>query len=84
MCSDNPQEWVRWLPLAEYWYNTTYHSSTGIIPFEALYGQSPPTHIPYLSGSTAVDSVDRSLQKREEMITLPKEKLNRARNRMKQ
>ena len=61
MCTDTPREWARWLALAEYWYNTTYHSATDVTPYEVVYGQPPPTHTPYLAGSTAVDSVDRSL-----------------------
>jgi len=28
-----PKDWSKWLPLAEYWYNTTFHSALGITPF---------------------------------------------------
>jgi hypothetical protein len=39
-----PNKWSQWLSLAEYWYNTTYHSALGKTPLiEALYGQ-PPRH----------------------------------------
>jgi transposase InsO family protein len=31
-----PSKWVHWLSLAEFWYNTTYHSALGTTPFEAL------------------------------------------------
>jgi hypothetical protein len=40
--STKPREWSSWLPLAEWWYNTNHHSSTGLTPFEALYGYPPP------------------------------------------
>lgn len=33
-----PTRWLSWLSLAEYWYNTSCHSSLGRSPFEALYG----------------------------------------------
>lgn len=36
-----PSKWYEWLSLAEYWYNTSYHSATGRSPFQALYGYEP-------------------------------------------
>jgi hypothetical protein len=38
-----PKQWRHWLPLAEFWYNTSYHSAIKCSPFEALYGH-PPRH----------------------------------------
>jgi hypothetical protein len=37
-----PKKWAAWLPLAEYWYNTNYHTTLKCTPFEALYGYKPP------------------------------------------
>ncbi|GJY69865.1 retrotransposable element Tf2 [Tanacetum coccineum] len=42
MCGEKPKEWVKWLPLAEFWYNTNYHTSTETTPYEAVYCQTPP------------------------------------------
>lgn len=82
--ADAPQTWSKWLPLAEWWYNTTFHSAIKCTPFEIVYGQPPPVHLPYLPGESSSVVVDRSLQKREELITMLKFHLLRAHNRMKQ
>ena len=36
-----PSKWRDWLPLAEFWYNTSFHSSLQCTPFEVLYGREP-------------------------------------------
>jgi hypothetical protein len=36
-----PKKWSSWLPTAEYWYNTTFHSALGSSSFEVLYGRKP-------------------------------------------
>lgn len=84
MVGEKPSTWGSWLPLAEWWYNTTYHSAIRTTPYEALYGQTPPLHLPYISGATLVASVDRTLQNREAMRKVLKFHLSRAQDRMKQ
>jgi hypothetical protein len=37
-----PKKWSSWLALAEWWYNTNFHTSLKVTPFEALYGIPPP------------------------------------------
>ena len=49
-----------------------------------VYNQSPPLHLPYLAGESSHPSVDRSLQKRELMISLLKHNLRRAQHHIKQ
>lgn len=41
-CSESPRTWGQWLPWAEYWYNTTFHSALGTTPFQEVYGRTPP------------------------------------------
>jgi transposase InsO family protein len=36
-----PKHWYSWLSLAEFWYNTCYHTVVGKSPFEVLYGHAP-------------------------------------------
>jgi hypothetical protein len=38
---DTPRQWRRWLPTAEFWYNTSFHASINCSPFKALYGREP-------------------------------------------
>ena len=59
-----PTAWVDWLPLAEYWFNTNFYSSTKVTPFEALYGYPPLRLLDYIPGTTSVEVVDDHLQKR--------------------
>jgi hypothetical protein len=67
----------------EYWYNTTFHQSISITPFQALYGIPPPTVINYLSQASVVEEVEKESQEREELMRQLKENLNKAGNYMK-
>jgi hypothetical protein len=40
-CSENQTQWAGLLPLAEFAYNNSKHSSIGISPFMAMYGYHP-------------------------------------------
>lgn len=42
MVGATPKQWVKWLSLAEYWYNTNYRNSLKCSPYKALYGLPPP------------------------------------------
>ena len=37
-----PQRWTKRLSLAQWWYNSNFHSSLKTSPFQALYGYPPP------------------------------------------
>lgn len=78
-----PAQWSKWLSLAQFWYNSCFHSAVGRSPFEALYGYTPK-HF----GLSAVDSVQVPelsvwLKEKQLMIDLVKQHLNRAKQRMK-
>ena len=83
MSSDEPKDWSKWLPVAQWWYNTNYHTAGQITPYEVVFNQPPPLHLPYLPGETKNALVDRTLQRREVMIHLLRFHLLRAQHRMK-
>ncbi|GJR80456.1 retrotransposable element Tf2 [Tanacetum coccineum] len=82
MTGERPKEWTLWLPMAEFWYNTNFHSAINTTPFQMVYGQTPPLHIPYVSRDSLVESVDRTMQAREEFLQVAKFHLKRAQDRM--
>jgi hypothetical protein len=82
MTGNCPNQWAKWLPLAEWWYNTNYHSATKMTPYEVLYGFPPPIHIPYFPKYSAVASMDEYLNTKEEVIKRVKAHLQLAHNRM--
>lgn len=63
-----PKQWPKWLPMAEYWYNTTYHTSTRMCPFQVLYGYQPPRLLHYVASKEHNIDVRKELQKREEIM----------------
>lgn len=81
--SQHPKHWEQFLAWAEYWYNTTYHQSTGTTPFEALYDRLPPLLINYFSANSLVNEVDKTLGNRDEVLQALKQNLHKANNHMK-
>ena len=83
MTGDKPKEWRKWLPLAEWWYNISFHCSSKMMPFEVVYGLKPPTYTLYIPGETSVVVVDQALRDCESLVCLLKENLLQVQNRMK-
>jgi hypothetical protein len=82
--SQKKNQWAQWLPLAEWWYNTSYHITTRMTPFEAVYGHKPPSVLSYLPCASKVQAVDLTLTTREAIFRTLKENLVMAQNHMKQ
>jgi hypothetical protein len=77
-----PKKWLSWLPLAEWWYNTTFHTSLKYTPFEALYGYPPPLLSEVLIPELESPVVEFLVQK-QQAITKLKDNLAQAQARMK-
>ena len=78
-----PTCWSQWLVVAEYWYNTTYHSALGCTPFEVLYGYTP-RHFG-ISSDNAISVTDLAdwVHERELMQRVIQQHLLRAQQHMK-
>ncbi|KAJ9543643.1 hypothetical protein OSB04_023350 [Centaurea solstitialis] len=81
--AEQPKGWSQWLPWAELWYNTTFHSSTGKTPFQIVYGRKPPAIVRYSLGETRVEQVAADLVDRDEALVQLKHHLVRAQQQMK-
>lgn len=79
-----PSHWKSWLALAEFWYNTSYHTSLGCTPFKALYGYDAPMLALPPSDVPEAEQVADWLSERMVFSTLLRDHLARAQNRMKQ
>jgi hypothetical protein len=77
-----PKNWATWLPLAEWWYNTNYHTSLQVTPFETLYGYPPPLISGILVPGPVSPAVDFLVQK-QQMLTRLKANLAQAQSRSK-
>jgi hypothetical protein len=53
---DKQTHWVKWLPLAEWWYNTSFHRTSKMPPFMALYGYQPSSITSPLKGHSKVQA----------------------------
>ncbi|KAI3742688.1 hypothetical protein L1987_60381 [Smallanthus sonchifolius] len=81
--ADYPHKWLHFLPWAEFWYNTSYQTSSQMTPFEILYGRKPPTLTRYLRDSTTNTTLEEQFLERDNVLTLLKTNLLKAQSRMK-
>lgn len=79
-----PKQWKQWLALAEFWYNTSFHSSLNTTPFEVLYGQKPRHLGIDVVQSCVVPDLQLWLKERSIMVKLLQQQLIRAQQRQKQ
>lgn len=78
-----PRLWGKYLHWAEWHYNTSIHTATGLTPYQVVFGKPPPTLQQYVSGSTANEALQAEFTSRDEILQILKKKLAKAQEAMK-
>lgn len=78
-----PSQWSSWLAMAEFWYNTSAHSSLGRSPFEVLYGRAPRHFGLTVDDIESHANLDKWLSQRELVLRVVQHNLLRAQQRIK-
>ncbi|CAA7014844.1 unnamed protein product [Microthlaspi erraticum] len=81
--SSHPKSWATYLPWAELWYNTNFHTAIGSTPFHVVYGREAPSLLRFEEGSTANFELEQMLRERDGILRAIKEHLQMAQARMK-
>jgi hypothetical protein len=76
-------KWFDWIFLAEFWYNTSWHSALQSSPFEVLYGHPPKQFGLSVASGCSSTTLSDWLQDQATMQQLIQQHLSRARLRMK-
>ncbi|WVZ82924.1 hypothetical protein U9M48_030129 [Paspalum notatum var. saurae] len=75
---DRPRQWLKWLPWAEFTYNTAFHSSLKDTPFRVVYGHDPPTIRSYKAGDCRIPAVDQAMVDRDLFLEDARHRLQQA------
>jgi hypothetical protein len=72
--------WVRWLHMAEYCYNKTYHMSIRMSLFIPLYGYNAPSFVETMFGDSRVPGAKDWIEESQRTLWAIKENLQAAQN----
>ncbi|GKD88910.1 putative reverse transcriptase domain-containing protein [Tanacetum coccineum] len=75
--------WVKYLPLAEFLYNNSYHASIKAAPYEALYGRKCRSPVCWAEVGKAQLTSPELIQETTEKIILIKQRIQAAQDRQK-
>jgi hypothetical protein len=81
--SDKKTQWFKWLPLAEWWYNTSFHTATKMTPFMEFYGYRPPSINSSLKEKCKFQAVEYHIENQQQVLQILKNNLTMTHNRMK-
>ena len=75
--------WDRFLPLIEFTYNNSFHSSIGMAPYEALYGRRCRTPLCWMEPGESLTLGPEVVQQTTEKVRLIQERMRAAQSRQK-
>lgn len=78
LTGDRPRQWLRWLPWAEYCYNSSFQASLRTSPFRVVYGRDPPTITSYRPGDSRLPAVEQQMVERDEFLLEIRDRLEQA------
>lgn len=84
LSGDRPKDWLRWLPCAEFCYNSSFQTALRATPFRVVYGRDPPALVAYEPGIARLAAVDNQLVEQDEFLSEIRERLLQAQNYMKE
>ena len=70
--TDKQTQWVKWLPLAEWCYNNSFHTSANMTPFMELYGYHPPSITYSLRESSKVQAMEDHMKHQQQVLEVLK------------
>lgn len=82
-CNQQPQRWLKFLPLVEFAYNSSHHRSLGMSPFKALYGQECLTPLQLANPTLHVPAAKSILDEMDHQLLVIRDNLKRASDRQK-
>ena len=77
-CLEWQGSWTVHLPLVEFAYNNSYHSSIGLAPYEALYGRPCRTPLDWFEVGERVVTGPELVQQSVEVVQLVRQRLQSA------
>ena len=83
-CGQQPQQWLKFLPLEEFVYNSSFHKSLQMSPFfKALYGQECLTPLRLANPNLFVLVAKETLEEMDCQLQIIRENLKKANDRQK-
>jgi hypothetical protein len=82
-CDYQQDDWARLLPLAEFAYNNSEHSATGVSPFYATYGYHPEFNVTIRQDESKNETAETLAEKIQTIQSNLKDKLQQAQERYK-